>query len=149
MPLIRNDIWFTKDGDLAGDLLPPAYPGDAGMDVVVTKAAFIAPHSVAQVPIGIRVAPPDGLVFTFMTRSSAVRRGLFVVPTLIDNGYRGPLFIFVMNITDTDQYLAPGNRIAQIVLLPNMMGGREVEEVKSLPVSERGEKGFGSSGGAL
>ena len=143
-----DTIKFIVD-DPGGILKEPAYPGDAGLDVAVTTYASLPPHSVSQVPIGIRMAPPRGTVFTFMTRSSAVRQGIFVLPTLIDEGYRGPLFLFVLNTTGNYLDIPLGTCIAQILLLPNVMEGKHIQLVSELPVSSRGTKAFGSSGDSI
>jgi len=138
-------VLFSSHG---GTLFSPAYVGDAGMDVETTEEAICLPGAVTKIPIGIRVAQPEGMVFTFMTRSSAVAQGLFVLPTLIDQ-YRGDLFLFVTNFTSEPVKVDKGVRLAQIVLLPNLMHDRTIEMVEKLPPSERGEKAFGTSGAAL
>ena len=144
---MSDPIKYMVDKD-GGELRSPIYPSDAGMDVIVIENVLCLPHSVIQVPIGIRVVPPPGTCFTFITRSSAVLQGLFVVPTLIDGGYRGPLFLFVMNVWDKYIKIVSGTRIAQILLLPNMVEGREIIQINRLPDGDRGTNGFGSSGGA-
>jgi len=130
-------------------LSPPAYSGDAGMDVRAVVPCMLSPHSIGRVDIGMRIALPPGRVCTFLTRSSAVIQGLFVLPTLIDNGYRGPLYLFVMNVTDSFVRIDPGVSIAQLFILDNRASDVVIVSVGELPASERGMNGFGSSGGAL
>jgi dUTPase len=133
------------------------------MDVFCTSSAIIPPGAVKEIALGMEVALPAFVdvvdrdicvrlpcpAFTFITRSSAIARGIFVLPTLIDNGYRGPLFLFAMNVGDKAIPIATGDRIAQLVMLTNLAGQLEIKEAEFLPSSDRGVKGFGSSGGGI
>ena len=135
---------------LPGMILPPAYPGDAGMDVVSVHDYVLPPFQVTQIDIGVSVAIEDHLAFTFITRSSWVAKGVFVLPTLIDSGYRGPLYLFAINLSNSDKHVWSGDRVAQLVLLSNNnLGLAGIEEVKVLPPSSRGSNGFGSSGSTV
>ena len=65
-------------------------------------------------------------------------------PGLVDSGYRGELQVALLNTDLRETFVVePGMRIAQLVVLP--VPGVELVEVDELPVSERGERGFGSS----
>ena len=146
-------LWmkYLEDG-VDGELRPAAYPGDAGFDMVVSEDAEITPHRITKVKCGICVAVPEGYAAMPIARSSAVLRGILVMPTLIDSGYRGPLFIFAIlldHIGSGIVVVKKGERIAQLLLMPNMAMGLEVKQVKQLPPSMRGENGFGSSGGSV
>lgn len=143
-PIIQ--VHYTAPG---AELKKPPYSGDAGLDVFAVETVTCPPHAISRVDIGMEVALPDGMVCTFITRSSAVVQGLFVIPTLIDNGYRGHLYLFVMNVTDAYMRIDPGVSIAQLMLLANLADGVLIYSVGILPPSERGHNGFGSSGGAL
>jgi dUTP pyrophosphatase len=145
---MSKDTILYKKNSKYGDLLVPAYPGDAGMDVVVSEDTVLTPGQVTRVNLGISIAVPSHLAFTFLTRSSSVARGLFVLPTLIDSGYRGPLYLFVLNTQHFNINLECGNRIAQVLLITNH-APVDIKLVNELPESHRGENGFGSSGGGL
>ncbi len=143
-----NKILFTKNSHGARDIAPPSYPGDAGLNVFVCHDVVIPPGKLTRVSLGISVAIPEHLAFTFITRSGAIGKGLFVLPSLIDSGYRGPLFLFVMNVGEEEVYLAEGVSIAQILLIDNH-SEVVLQEMAALPDSPRGTKGFNSSGGGL
>jgi dUTP pyrophosphatase len=72
------------------------------------------------------------------------KRGLFVFEGIIDQGYRGPLFVFVENKTSEEVIVWEGSRIAQIIVQPIVQPA--LVKVEALDDSERGAKGFGSSG---
>jgi len=67
------------------------------------------------------------------------------VAGVIDNGYIGEICIALYNGTDSLTHIAPGDKIAQLVLIPTVdFQVTEVDEVKS--ADQRGDGGFGSTG---
>jgi dUTP pyrophosphatase len=78
---------------------------------------------------------------------NALRHGLTVAnaPGLIDAGYRGELKVILVNLGSEAFVVAPGDRVAQLVVVPVSLGA--AVEVESLPGSDgRGDGGFGSTG---
>ncbi|TQL64548.1 dUTP diphosphatase [Rarobacter faecitabidus] len=130
---------------------PPAYahPGDAGADLVTTIDVVLQPFERALVPTGIAIALPDGYVGLVHPRSGlAARHGLTIVnaPGTVDAGYRGEIKISLYNSDpSTPIELKRGDRIAQLVVQEYVKARFVVAE--KLPGSDRGEGGFGSSGG--
>lgn len=61
-----------------------------------------------------------------------------------DSDYRGEYIVALHNDTDNEQTINPGDRIAQMILMPYIP--MLFEEVESLDKTERGEGGFGSTG---
>lgn len=145
---MKSAVYFTPHHPIAA-LNSPAYKGDAGLDVTVIQDVLLRPMVVEKVSIGLRVAVPEHLAFTFLTRSGSVAAGVFVLPTLIDSGYRGPLYLFVLNLSGEPIELVAGTSIAQLMLLSNHANDIELIESTELPNSERGTKSFNSSGGGL
>lgn len=122
-----------------------AYPGDAGMDLTVVGRATLAPGEAVDIPTGLRIELPEGYWGRITGRSSTMRkRGLLVNEGVIDQGYRGELFVYVKNLNGHDIFIERGERLAQLILAPIVR--MEIEEVGWIADSERGEKGFGSSG---
>lgn len=124
-----------------------AYAGDAGLDLATCQRIELAPGERALVSTGLAVAIPEGYAGFVQPRSGlAARDGIALVnsPGLIDSGYRGEVQVILLN-TDRERTFvaAPGERIAQLVVLPVPELG--VREVDALPASERGVRGFGSS----
>jgi dUTP pyrophosphatase len=125
-----------------------AYPGDAGLDLYAVEQTVLAPGERASIPTGIAIEIPDGQAGLVLPRSGlAAKHGIAIVnaPGLIDAGYRGELRVLLLNTDRARAFtIAPGDRIAQLVLVQVMLP--EVAEVEQLAPSERGGGGFGSSG---
>ncbi len=126
-----------------------AYPGDAGLDLHALEGCLLGPGERARVRTGIAVEIPEGQAGLVLPRSGlAARHGIALVnaPGLIDAGYRGELQVLLLN---TDRASAceieAGARIAQLVVVD--VRTPDVVEVDALAASERGDGGFGSSGG--
>ncbi|QRY41130.1 dUTP diphosphatase [Microbacterium hominis] len=125
-----------------------AHPGDAGADLVATEAVRLEPGERALVGTGVRIALPDGYVAFVVPRSGlAAKHGITIVnaPGTIDAGYRGEIKVALLNTDPRDAYeIAPGDRIAQIIVMP--VPRVRFLPVETLPESTRGEGGFGSTG---
>jgi dUTP pyrophosphatase len=96
---------------------------------------------------GLAVAVPDGHAGFVQPRSGlAAKHGITIVnaPGLVDSGYRGEVTVVLLNTGDQPFEVEPGMRIAQFVVLP--VASVEPVEVAELPETERGERGYGSSG---
>jgi dUTP pyrophosphatase len=63
---------------------------------------------------------------------------------IIDQGYRGPLFIYCENKTNVPVVIPDGSRIAQLIVTPIVQPA--LAQVEQLNDSDRGSNGFGSSG---
>ncbi len=126
-----------------------AYAHDAGLDLYALDRTTLAPGERASVRTGVAVEIPEGQAGLVLPRSGlAARHGIALVnaPGLIDAGYRGELQVLLLN-TDRSEpcTLEAGDRIAQLVLIA--VATPAVLEVAELSDSERGQGGFGSSGG--
>ena len=119
---------------------------DAGYDLHALERYILGPHEREMFRTGIAVAIPEGYVGYIKPRSGlAARRGLDVLGGVIDAGYRGEIGVILYN-TDPheDITVAPGDRIAQLVIQP--VAQVAFREVIELPESERAFGGFGSTG---
>lgn len=128
----------------------PAYatPGAAGMDVVSAEDVTIAPQARHAVATGLALAIPPGYEVQVRPRSGlALKHGITVpnTPGTIDSDYRGELKVILINHGPEPFVIRRGDRIAQLVLAPVTRG--EWLEVDALDETERGEGGFGSTGG--
>ena len=132
------------------DVPPPSYahPGDAGLDLVTTVEAVLEPGERALLPTGIAIALPEGYAGFVHPRSGlALKHGLSIVnaPGTVDAAYRGELAVTVINLDPREAvHLRRGDRIAQLVV--QRVEHAVLHEVETLPGSDRGEGGFGSSG---
>lgn len=126
-----------------------AHPGDAGLDLCAREDATLAPGGRAAVPCGVAIALPAGYVGLVHPRSGLARRhGVTVLnaPGTVDAGYRGEVQVILVN-TDPEQpfEVRRGDRVAQLVI--QQVATADLIEVTTLPGSDRGEGGFGSTGG--
>lgn len=134
----------------AGVPLPRyAHPGDAGADLATAEDVELAPGERRLVGTGIAVAVPDGWAAFVHPRSGlAARDGLTIVnaPGTVDAGYRGEIRVCLLN-TDASRpvILRRGDLIAQLVF--QRVGLARIVETDTLPPSERGDGGHGSTGG--
>ncbi len=133
------------------DLPLPAYAreGDAGIDLLARVGTVLAPRGGrALVPTGVAIALPPGYAGFVQPRSGlALRHGVTCLnsPGLIDSGYRGELKVLLVNTDPSEDFVvARGERIAQLVV--QAVERVAFVEVDDLDGSERGEKGFGSTG---
>lgn len=131
-----------------------AYEGDAGWDLY-GRVAKMSPTSsgVLQVEFdtGLAFGIPSGYYGHIRARSAFMREfGMFTLGGVIDSGYRGEvkLLMGVLHADRFQDFLDEFDldviKIAQMLVLP--VPHMEVVSVASLPESERGERGFGSSG---
>ena len=125
-----------------------AYDGDAGFDLAACEDVTLGPGERAVVPTGIAVEIPDGYAGFVQPRSGlAARHGITIVnsPGLVDSGYRGEVLVVLLNTDNAESFtVETGTRIAQLVVLaiPELA----LVEVGALAESERGVRGYGSSG---
>ncbi len=118
------------------------------MDLASAIDVRVGPLERAMVPTGLAVAIPEGHAGMVLPRSGlASRQGLTLAnaPGLIDPGYRGEITIAVVNLDPTTPVsISTGDRIAQLVIVPVAIVRTEWSD--QLSPTERGERGFGSTG---
>ncbi|WAL41053.1 MULTISPECIES: dUTP diphosphatase [Brevibacterium] len=133
------------------DLPLPAYgrAGDAGADLCSGEDFVLQPFERRTVPTGVAIALPAGYAGFVHPRSGlASRHGVTLVnaPGTIDAGYRGEIRVPLINLDPHEPAaISRGDRIAQLVVQP--VAHAHFEVVGDLEASERGARGFGSTGG--
>lgn len=120
---------------------------DTGMDATCVEDFTIPAHGSAVVSVGLKFAfiEPGYWVKIEGRSGLGFKHGLMPHPGIIDNGYRGDAGIKLYNLTDKDYEGKAGDRIAQFVVYVNHSTTVE-EGFCNDTGSDRGEKGFGSSG---
>ena len=125
-----------------------AHDTDACADIYALEDTTIPAHSLSNlVHTGLRIALPENWVLMVDPRSSiGFKSGLRLSNSIgiIDEDYRGEIGIIYDNISDSDYEIKAGDRIAQCWVQP-VYRFKSVE-VDTLPVTPRGENGFGSTG---
>ena len=111
------------------------------------EAVTIAPHTTALIGTGLATAIPAGYFGGIFARSGlALKQGLRPANCVgvVDADYRGEISVALHNDTDEPRIVAPGDRIAQLVILPFLAA--DFDETETLPETDRGAGGFGSTG---
>ena len=137
---------------LRPDAVVPAYmtADAAGLDLAAAldAAVTLAPGARAAVGTGLALELPRGFEGQVRPRSGlAAKHGVTVVnaPGTIDADYRGEVAVLLINHGLEPFTVAPGARIAQLVIAPVVQA--TLEEVDALSSTARGAGGFGSTGG--
>ncbi|WP_353437211.1 dUTP diphosphatase [Staphylococcus aureus] len=123
---------------------------DAGYDIFSAETVVLEPQEKAVIKTYVAVSIPEGYVGLLTSRSGVSSKTYLVIETgKIDAGYHGNLGINIKNDMEhdgiTSLYEDLDDKLAQLVIVPIWTPElKQVEEFGS--VSERGEKGFGSSG---
>jgi len=135
--------WRSVNG---GTATPPVYQGDVGVDLATTYHTDVLPEGVTYAPLGVHFAAPPGAWILLLGRSSlASKLGLGMVPGVIDNGFRGEMMAGLFTLGPDPVMVPMGTRVAQAILIP--MFPTHLVQVDDLPPSDRGQNGFGSTGG--
>ncbi|WP_026884389.1 dUTP diphosphatase [Clostridium akagii] len=124
-----------------------AHSGDAGMDLFSVEKVLIAPGEIKLINTGIKLQLPLNTEAQVRPRSGlALKYGITVLnsPGTIDEGYRGEVAIILINHGKEPFIVEENMKIAQMVIKPTL--NVEIEEVKELSKTDRGEGGFGSTG---
>jgi len=142
---------FFKKLDHAKNLPLPDYESDeaAGMDIraALDKPKTLEPGERDLIPTGLQMALPVGYEAQIRPRSGlAYKHGITMLntPGTIDSDYRGEVKVLAINHGDEPYKIEHGDRIAQMVIAPVYQP--QIEETDSLPETNRGKGGFGSTG---
>lgn len=128
-----------------------AYKGDAGFDLYSIEDVRLFFGCPVKIKTGIALEIPEGYSGFIWDRSGLGSRGIKVFGGVIDSAYRGEIIVCLNRLWDSGLPIIPvsailekGAKIAQLCLFqtPNF----NIEEIDNLSDSDRGIKGFGSSG---
>lgn len=145
MPVIEVKIVNRSSNEL------PSYAtsGSSGMDIraFLDEPRTMLPLERALIPTGLFIELPQGYEMQVRPRSGlAIKHGITCLntPGTIDADYRGEIKIILINLSQENQVIHPGERIAQMVI-------QKVEKVswvsvEQLAVTGRNEGGFGHTG---
>jgi len=121
------------------------FDSDAGWDLFAVETTEIPARGRSVVPVGLKLAYLEpGYWIKVASRSGlSFKSGILAHPGVIDQNYRGDLGVLLYNHNDSNYVVNKGDRIAQLVLHFNIQMKVEWGNVQQ---TDRGEKGFGSSG---
>ncbi|MBR3868575.1 MAG: dUTP diphosphatase [Clostridia bacterium] len=127
-----------------------ATEGSAGMDLYacIDAPVTVKPHECVKFPTGIAIALPsaDYGAFVFARSGLSINHGLAPANCVgvVDSDYRGEVIVGLVNQFSEPYTVEPGERIAQMVIMPVSL--MPTEECDCLDETDRGEGGFGSTG---
>ena len=135
----------------AKDLPIPSYQteGAAGLDLfaALTEPVDMHPLERVLIPTGLKISLPPNMEAQVRPRSGiAYKYGITVLnsPGTIDSDYRGEIKIILANLSQDNFTIERGSRIAQMIFSP--ITKAELNVVTTLNETNRGSKGFGSTG---
>lgn len=127
-----------------------ATEGSAGLDLCacIDEPLTLGGGETALIPTGLAIALPSAQygAFVFARSGLSIKHGIGLLNSVgvIDSDYRGEIKVGVINQVKEPYTIQPGERIAQLVVMP--VSTMPVEEAESLDETERGSGGFGSTG---
>ena len=121
------------------------FVSDSGWDLFSVDDTVIPANGKAVVPVGLKLAYlEDGYWLSVGSRSGlSFKSSILAHPGVIDQNYRGDLGVLLYNHSNVDYNVRKGDRVAQLVLHYNIHINVDWGTVQQ---TDRGEKGFGSSG---
>nr|ALP75976.1 pol protein [Caprine arthritis encephalitis virus] len=135
-----SEIFLAKEGE--GIL--PKREEDAGYDLICPEEVTIEPGQVKCIPIDLRINLKKSQWAMIATRSSMAAKGVFTQGGIIDSGYQGQIQVIMYNSNKIAVVIPQGRKFAQLILMEKMH--EELEPWGKSRKTERGEKGFGSTG---
>ena len=124
-----------------------AYAAGYDLYACLDEAITIASGETVKVGTGLSIAVPEGYFGAIFARSGlAAKEGLRPANCVgvADSDYRGEYIVALHNDSSVTRTVTPGERIAQLVIMPFL--SVTFEEAQELDATERGEGGFGSTG---
>ena len=127
-----------------------ASAGAAAMDLCacVDEPVTVEPRALVSIPTGIAIALPSAeyVALVFARSGLGIKHGVTLSNGVgvIDSDYRGEIRVGLTNLSDTPYTVSPGDRIAQLAVVPVVQA--QLEVCGSLDGTERGQGGFGSTG---
>lgn len=142
--LSQNNINILLNNDKA-KVPTKAHNADAGWDLYSIEDVVIESQQRKTINTGIILEIPEHMAGLIWPRSGlAVKNGIDVLAGVIDAGYRGEVMVCLYNTSFSNVQIKIGDRIAQIIFqeVPRVT----MNVLETLVSSQRGDKGFGSSG---
>lgn len=127
--------------------IPPvrAHSDDAAIDLFIQDTVVIQPNETLYLRAGVKLDLQPGYAGHVISRSSVFKKGLAVIPTLVDCGYKGEISTIVSNIIDEPVKILKGDRLGQLILMPYYQFENE-HVLQDSKGNREPEAKFGSSG---
>ena len=121
-----------------------AHPWDAGLDLYAMEDGYIRCNQSKTFDTGTHIEIPEGMVGLVKSKSGLMCNHGILTDGTIDAHYNGSIRVCLFNHGSSKYEVKAGDKIAQLVIVPCLLP--ELELVDSLEETDRGDKGFGSTG---
>lgn len=121
-----------------------AHNTDAGYDIKTPIDCVVPARGSLVLNTGVHIEIPPKYVGFLKSKSGLNVKGGLTGEGVIDSGYTGAIIVKLYNHGFTDYEFKAGDKVIQIVLLPIFTP--QIEYVNELETTDRGDKGFGSTG---
>jgi dUTP pyrophosphatase len=118
--------------------------GDLAADLYSVEELTFAKGDIKTISIGIALDFPAGYGGMIADRSGLAMKGFTTLAGVIDPGYKGEVKVVAAYFGTTPLQIRVGDRVAQIRIVERIAGS--FTEIDDLSISERSNRGFGSSG---
>lgn len=122
-----------------------AHRADAGYDLRTPKRVVLRRHESVCIDTGVHMQIPDGWFGQMFSKSGLhVKHDIVSLGGTVDSHYTGSIVVKLYNLGNEDYVFEAGDKIVQIVFMP--CGSFSLTQADELEETERGDRGFGSSG---
>ena len=131
--------------DDGGYMPKRAHAADAGFDLYTPELIVVPAHGACVVDTRVHMAIPAGWFGKIESKSGLMcRNGVMATGGVIDSGYTGSIIVKLENHTTESYKFERGDKIAQIIFIPCLLD--DLQQVPDLDATDRGNRGFGSTG---
>ena len=122
-----------------------AHKTDAGLDLRTPIEFTIRPHDSYVIDTGVHIELPKGTYGQLFSKSGLnVKHSIVSLGGTVDEGYTGSIVVKLYNESDKEYHFDAGDKVVQLVIMNYLTP--DIEYVDRLDDTERGDKGFGSTG---
>lgn len=132
--LLQNDIQLPKKSHIP----------DSGLDIFMPESFEIDNLETKTIGLKIAISIPEGHAGILVPRSSIAQKGLIIQTSIIDPDYTGEIHLIITNCSKERQIIEKNQRVCSLACFSVLNPYLEI--VNEMPITERGNKGLGSSG---
>lgn len=146
-PVSDNEVQFWVFLDKFALMPKKAHEEDAGFDLYAPIPGIVPKHGSTVMDTGVHIAIPSGYAGMIVSKSGLNFSHDIISDGLIDAGYTGSIHVKLYNLGDTSFLIERGDKISQLVFVPIVSPDLiQTTDINALGDTERGARGFGSSG---
>jgi dUTP pyrophosphatase len=143
----QNSKFTLEVKKLSKEVASPEYllKSDVGLDLRSNEEVSLKPMEQKAIKTGLIIKIPEGHVGLIRDRAGIVSNmNVHTSAGTFDPDYRGEVSVILVNFSDDEVMIEKGMRVAQLIIMP--VTKVKIKVVDKLSKTERGDKGFGSTG---